>query len=419
MSGPRLGAQRDQNRSAELRRMKLGATAMLIAASATFVVFRALGEHGWKGYVIAATEAAMVGGIADWFAVTALFRHPLRIPIPHTAIIPTRKDQIGESLGEFVQENFLDPTVLSERVESAHLGSRVGTWMTAGDNAKIAAARLADGLVALAEVIDDEAIQEAIQSLLRDRVQRTPAAPVVARALDAAVESEQHQAAMDSILGGVLRGIEENKDVLRTHLGNESPWWVPPALDDRVFGKLMSGLYSFLSDVVANPQHELRHHLTLKMNDVAERLRTDPDLAARVDAIRDQLLERPEIGSWVQQLWSTLESDLRSATNDPDSNLQARLSTAIERIGGRIADDPELQARADEYATRAVRYLADQSKSEVADLIGSTVAKWDADDTSHRIELQIGRDLQYIRINGTLVGALIGIVIHTVGQMVS
>ncbi len=418
MSGPRLGAQRDQRRAAELRRMKLGATVMLIAASATFVVFRSLGELGWKGYVIAAAEAAMVGGIADWFAVTALFRHPLRIPIPHTAIIPTRKDQIGESLGEFVQENFLDPTVLGERVDSAHLGSRLGTWMTTGNNAKIAAARLADGLVALAEVIDDEAIQEAIHSLLRDRVQRTPAAPVVARALDAAVESEQHQAAMDSILGGVLRGIEENKDVLRTHLGNESPWWVPPALDDRVFGKLMSGLHSFLSDVVADPHHELRHHLTLKMNDVATRLRTDPDLAARVDTIRDQLLERPEIGSWVQQLWATIESDLRSAANDPASNLHARLSTAIERIGRRIADDPELQARADKYATRAVRYLADQSKAEVADLIGSTVAKWDADDTSRRIELQVGKDLQYIRINGTLVGALIGIVIHAVGQMV-
>ncbi len=406
----------DVRRQSELRRMKFVATGFLVAASAVFVSFQWLGDDGWQGYVQTAAEAAMVGGLADWFAVTALFRHPLGLRIPHTAIIPTRKDQIGASLGAFVDDNFLHSDVVAERVAGMHLGNRFASWLSDDDNAELVARRVADGLVALTELLDDDAVQEMLQSFVDHRLRRTSAAPVLARALDAAVESGQDQAALDAILVGLERMIVENGVVFRRKIHEESPWWVPEAIDDRVFAKIVSGVHSFIEDVLADPAHEIRLHLSVKMADLAARLRTDPALQQRVDGVRDELLERPELRLWLEQVWSDVESDLRAAAANPASSLHIRLQAGVARVAARLHDDPALRTRLDGYAGRLARYAAESSSSEIRDLITTTVAKWDADETSRRIELQVGRDLQYIRINGTVVGALAGVAIHAAAQ---
>lgn len=398
--------------------MKVAATASLVVATAVFVVFRVVGEHGWRGYVATAAEAAMVGGLADWFAVTALFRRPLGLPIPHTAIVPTRKDQIGASLGAFVEENFLDGDTLADRVAAMEVADRLARWLDDDANVAAVAARLADGLVALSELADDDAVQDAIGGFVRDRMRRTSAAPVLARAIDAAVDSGQDQAALDSVLAGVVRTIDDNAELFRRRVHDESPWWVPAAVDDRVFARLVAGLHALVDDVAGDPHHELRRHLRRRLGDLAERLRDDPALAARVDGVRDQLLERPELGRWLDRLWSELEADLAAAADDPASGLRRRLDAALTSVGVRLRDDAELRARVDGYAIRAARYAADASGDEVADLISTTVARWDADDTSRRIELLVGRDLQFIRINGTVVGAIAGVAIHAVGQAI-
>ncbi len=408
----------DVRRQSELRRMKLVATGFLVAATVVFLVFRIIGDDGWRGYVQTAAEAAMVGGLADWFAVTALFRHPLGLRIPHTAIIPTRKDQIGASLGAFVDDNFLHSELVAERVAGMHLGDRVARWLGNDENAELVARRVADGLVGLTELLDDDAVQDLLQSFVDHRLRRTSAAPVLARALDAAVESGQDQAALDAVLVGLERMIVENGVIFRRKIHEESPWWVPEAIDDRVFAKIVEGVHSFIEDVLADPAHDIRLHLSVRMAELAERLRTDPALQHRVDGVRDELLERPELRRWLEQVWSDVESDLRAAAANPASSLHTRLRDGVRRIAARLDDDPALRTRLDGYAGRVARYAAESSSSEVRDLITTTVAKWDAADTSRRIELQVGRDLQYIRINGTVVGALAGVVIHAVGQLV-
>ena len=397
--------------------MKLVATGLLVFATAVFIAFRFIGDDGWQGYVSTAAEAAMVGALADWFAVTALFRRPLGLPIPHTAIIPTRKDQIGASLGSFVEENFLDGDVLAERVISMHPGDRLAQWLSDDHNADVVAARLADGLVAVTELLDDDALQGVMTSFVESRLRRTSAAPVLARALDAAVDSGQHQAALDGVLRGLERTIVDNQALFRRRIHEESPWWVPTVIDDRVFLKLVEGLHSFIRDVLADPHHELRRHLTIRMGELAQRLRTETALQVRVDEVRDELLERPELRLWLEKIWTDTEIELHAAAADPTSSLHRRMQRTVLRVGQRLTDDPALRDRVDGYAARAARYVADTSGSEVSDLIATTVAKWDADDTSRRIELQVGRDLQYIRINGTVVGALAGVAIHAVGQM--
>jgi uncharacterized membrane-anchored protein YjiN (DUF445 family) len=408
----------DATRLRELRRMKLVATGFLVAATLVFIAFRIVGDEGWRGYGETAAEAAMVGGLADWFAVTALFRYPLGLRIPHTAIIPNRKDQIGASLGTFVEDNFLDGDVLAERVSGMHVGDRLARWLGEEDNARLVAGRLADGLLAITEVLDDAAVQDLLQSFVRHRLGRTSAAPVLARALDAAVESGQHQAALDAVLRSLERTIADNDAVFRRKIHEESPWWVPVAIDDRVFAKIVSGVRSFIDDVLSDPDHEIRAHLGVRMADLADRLRTDAALQRRVDDVRDELLDRPELHAWLEQVWTDLEADLRAAVDNPESALHRRLVGGVNDVAGRLRDDSDLRSRIDGYAGRMARYAAESSGTEVSDLITSTVAKWDADDTSRRIELQVGRDLQYIRINGTVVGALAGVAIHAVAQLV-
>ncbi|MDH3753331.1 MAG: DUF445 domain-containing protein [Acidimicrobiia bacterium] len=409
----------DRRRAVDLRRMKTRATMLLVATTAAFLVLRVGGADGWRGYAIASAEAAMVGGLADWFAVTALFRHPLRIPIPHTAIIPTRKDQIGESLGDFVQQNFLDGDVLADRVAAAHIGRRAADWLAAPEHAARVARQLADAVVGAIELLDDDVVLDALQSLLRGRLQRTPAAPVLARALDAAVESSQHQVALDAVLGGLQRSIDDNADLFRQRLAEESPWWVPETIDDRIFERIVIGIRNTIEAVRADPDHPLRAHLEERLRELAARLRTDADLQRRVDEVRDEVLEREDLRGWIQRFWSELEADLRAAIEAPESTLLPRIEAEVTRVAERLRRDTRLQARIDDYATRAARYLAQQSGGEVADLIATTVARWDADDTSRRIELHVGRDLQYIRINGTVVGGLAGLVIHAVGEVIA
>jgi uncharacterized membrane-anchored protein YjiN (DUF445 family) len=233
----------DVVRQRELRRMKVFATGLLVAAAAVFVVARANeGGPAWVGYVEAFAEAAMVGALADWFAVTALFRYPLGVPIPHTAIIPKRKDQIGRSLGEFVQNHFLTKEVLTERLHGAHIGRRLGLWLREPENAERAAAAIADAARGTIEVLDDRDVQDAIGGLVQRRLEQTPVAPLVGKAIDVAVEGGHHQRLLDAVLTGLSSFLDDNRATLRSRLEQESPWWIPEPVDDRIFRKIFTGV---------------------------------------------------------------------------------------------------------------------------------------------------------------------------------
>ena len=409
----------DADRAAGLRRMKITATGLLVFAALVYVVVRvADSPASWVGYVQAAAEAAMVGALADWFAVSALFRHPLGIPIPHTAIIPRRKDQIGRSLGEFVEDNFLTHDVLGERLAQAGVGRRLGTWLAHPANARRAADGLADAFRGTLEVLDDSEVQAGLERVVESRVRATPAAPMLGRAIDLAVEGGHHQRLLDAVLVGLGGFLEDNRTTFRQRLENESPWWIPEAIDNRIFEKIYSAVHRFIGDVAADPDHDMRHSIDTRVIELADRLRHDPVLLAKGEELKDELLAHPDVREWLASLWGEAKRAMLTAASDEHSELRMRMATSMGRLGERLASDADLQRKVDDWVQRSVGYVIDHYRNEVSDIIASTVERWDADTTSRKMELQVGRDLQFIRINGTIVGGLAGVVIHAVGNTI-
>jgi len=407
----------DIERAADLRRMKLVALGLLVAAAIVYVVTTIVGADGWVGYVQAFAEAAMVGALADWFAVTALFRHPLRIPIPHTAIIPRRKDQIGRSLGSFVEDNFLTEEVLSERLAGAEIGKRLGVWLSEPANAERAGEAFGDALKGSLEVLDDREVQHGLEGVVRHRIRATPASPLVGKAIDLSVEGDHHQRLLDTVLVGLWNFLQDNRTTFRNRLDEESPWWVPEPIDDRIFEKIYDAIARFLTDVGYDRHHEVRRSIETRVVDLAERLKHDPDMLAKGEELKDELLDHPDFRAWIETLWLGAKQGMIDAANDPDSELRVRAATSLERLGERLAVEPELQRKVDDWVERALLYVVDHYRSEVSDLIATTVERWDGESTARRMELQVGRDLQFIRINGTLVGGLAGLVIHTLSHL--
>jgi len=402
----------DLDKLRALRRMKAVALALLLAAAAVFVVTTRNGGDGWVGYVRAFAEAAMIGALADWFAVTALFRYPLGIPIPHTAIIPHRKDQIGRSIGEFVEGNFLTQEVLAEHLAHARVGERLGILLSRPANAARAGGAGADLLKGTLEVLDDKQVQEGLERVVRARIDATPAAPMLGRIVEVSVEGGHHQRLLDAVLVGVRGFLEDNRGTFRRRLEQESPWWVPDPIDDRIFKKIYAAVERFIDEVAADQDHEVRHTVDRRVAQFAERLQHDPALLAKGEELKHELLEHPEVRAWLESLWLSLKQGMVAAADDPSSELRVRMLAGLQHLGERLANEPDLRYKLDTWVERAVGYLVEHYRSEVSDLFASTVERWDAETTSRKVELQVGRDLQFIRINGTIVGGLAGVMIH-------
>jgi len=373
----------------------------------------------WIGYVRATAEASMVGALADWFAVTALFRHPLGVPIPHTAIIPRKKDQIGASLGAFVQTHFLTREVVEQTVDAADLASRLGTLLAAPGRAERLAGDAAVALQGLGDLLRDEDVQPAVAALVDRKLHETPAAPVLARAIEMVIEGDRHQEVLSAAMRGLSRFLHENRLVFRARMGDASPAWVPDWVDDRVFDRAFQGVLEFLDDVGEDPRHELRRSYDARLRAYVHALRTDPATAARAEDFKKELIEHPAVRTWSGSLWTNAKNAVLVAANDPDSELRTRVAAMIRDVAGRLQTDPVLRELVQRQGRRAAGYLAERFAGDLASLVSSTVARWDTDETSRRIELQVGRDLQFIRINGTVVGGLAGLVIYTIAQLLS
>jgi uncharacterized membrane-anchored protein YjiN (DUF445 family) len=399
--------------------MKRLATGLLLAMTVVFVVARLFeDEAAWIGYVRATAEAGMVGALADWFAVTALFRHPLGLPIPHTAIIPHRKDEIGRGLAAFVQGNFLSADVIAEKVRAAGVAQQVGDWLAEPTNAAKLGENAGDVVRAGSEFLRDDEIQEAVESYVWSRVRAVPAAPTAGRLLDVALDGGHHQTLLDTLLAAAEQIMERNRLVLRAKLTSQSPWWVPESIDDRVFAKLYSGVQSLLREVADDKRHPLRADLDARLRALSHDLRHSPAMAVRADELREELIAHPAAWEWSSTLWAELKASLIDAAGDPTSELRQRLESGIVRLGRTMQDDPTLAAKVDGWVERGAVYLVDHYREEIAQLISGTIERWDADDTSRRIEEQVGRDLQFIRINGTVVGAMAGLGIHIVSLQI-
>jgi uncharacterized membrane-anchored protein YjiN (DUF445 family) len=403
----------DEERARRLARAKASASGLLLAATIVFVATHIWteGDGGW-GYLRAAAEAAMVGGVADWFAVTALFRHPLRIPIPHTALIPRGKDAIGVGIGEFVQRNFLDPAHIQVRIDEADIASRLGEWLREDTHASVVAGQAASVLAGIAEAMEDDVVQSGIREVAAARIRAIEVTPLIGQIIDKSMEGGHHHALIDAALRGLVRAASENRGVLKSQIRRETPWWVPEAMDDVVLEKILGALERFVIDVTGKPDHPIRAQLDDRARDIADELRTSEAFKARGEALKEEMLTHPEFMAWTDTIWGDLKDNVRAAVDQPESELRRRLTDGVVAFGSRLGTDPALRHQVNTWLGSLAHQLAARSGGEIASLIAGTVQRWDAEETSRRLELQVGRDLQYIRLNGTLVGGFVGLVIH-------
>ena len=407
----------DPNKQIQLDRMKRRATGLLVGATVVFVVTLVLERtYPWLGFVRATAEAAMVGGLADWFAITALFRHPLGIPIPHTAIIPSRKDRIGRSLGGFVQNNFLSREVIAARLHGLRIAERIAKWISDPANSGRIAHHVATGLAGTAQVLRDEDVQAMIDRAIVTRVKKTQVAPVLGNVLSLLTADNRHQEILDEALRLISDGVSRNEELIRQRIREESPWWLPEAVDDRIHDKVVAAIENTLRQVAADPGHPLRERFDNALTTFIEKLRTSPDVIARAEAIKDDMLENPAVRQFSGTIWSDVKQALARYADRKESDPPGAVEQGLMKLGNAVLADAELMAKVDHWILDAVLYAVEQFRGEVAQLISYTVGQWDAEETSKKIELQIGKDLQFVRINGTLVGGLVGLILYSISK---
>ena len=404
-------------RARRLAAARRRATALLAGATAVFVAVTVGGVHGAVlGYVQAGAEAAMVGGVADWFAVTALFRRPLGLPIPHTALLVERKDQFAATLGQFVQENFLNADVLTERVRSAGFASRLATWLGQEANAASVSGHAADLAVTIAEALGDEDVQRVLTAELTRAASAVEVAPVAGRALRIIIAGGHHAELFPAIVSAADRYLADHYVELRDRFEVEAPRWVPDVAYRRVFDRLFTRLRHRLTVMAADPDDETRHEFDAWIAGLPDRLETSPDLRERGERFKRDVLGSAGMREWSSWLWAQAKPTLRAQAADPASELRHRLADALAAAGRRIGTDLRLQESLERVVESGARALADQFHDELAGLVTGTIQRWDAAEASSQLELLLGRDLQYIRINGTIVGAGVGLALHAIAM---
>jgi uncharacterized membrane-anchored protein YjiN (DUF445 family) len=413
---PRPGG--DAEKAAALRKMKLLALSLLIVMAVIFVVAFALQkQYPWLEYVRAAAEGGMVGALADWFAVTALFKYPMGIKIPHTAIIPRRKDQIGASLGEFVETNFLSEQVVQEKLASVDIARKAGAWLSGPGGAERVAKEGAAVIRGAFKVLNDDDVQAVIESMVRKHLLTPPWGPPVGRLAERIFADGHHHTLVDLLVDRTVDWVRDNHETVSRLVSDRSPQWVPQFVDGLVGDKVYVEILKFTKAVQSDPQHQVRQSIDTYLTSLAQDLQHDPVMIARAEGIKAQVLGDPEVRELASRTWGTIKAALLGAVDDPHSELTVKFKAAVHDFGTRLVVDPELAGKVNAWIGDAAGYLVKTYRSDIAGVITDTVARWDAEETSQKIELQVGKDLQFIRINGTVVGALAGLAIFTAAHL--
>jgi uncharacterized membrane-anchored protein YjiN (DUF445 family) len=409
----------DRERRRGVRRMKTIATAALLVMATVYVLTtwaHGAGAGAWSGYVAAGAEAGMVGALADWFAVTALFRHPLGLPIPHTAIIPTKKDQLGRSLGDFVGENFLAEEVVRARLRAVGVGGRLGDWLAVPEHADRVTAELAAALRGALTVLRDADVQAVVSEAVTRRAADREIAPYLGTMLEKVVADGGHRKLVDLVCERACDWLPLHRDAVMEAVSGGAPGWTPRFVDRKVGDRVYRELLRFVTEMRDMPQHPARAAVDRFLADFAGDLRTDPATRERVERLKREVLRRGEVQEVIASAWTALRDTLVAAAEDERSELRLRARASLLSLGGRMAGDPRLQGKIDGWVEGAAAYVVTTYQAEITSLITDTVAGWDAEHTSRKIEAHIGRDLQFIRINGTVVGALAGLVIYSLSR---
>ncbi len=408
------------------RRMRWTATGLLVLMAGLFLVSRQfLPIHPGWGYANAFAEAAMVGGLADWFAVTALFRHPLGLPIPHTAIIPENKDRIADTMAQFLRENFLVPAVVARRMYGMNVALAVGDFLVtpnSGPDGGSERSRITGGaaelLAEVLESLDPDRLGNQVRTGLAKQFGKIDISPLLGRMLDSAIADDRHMPLMDGFIRWAGLTLEDNEETVREIIharANAVLRWT--GLDERISGSVLDGLYKLLAEVLVDPEHPLRGKIEEGLEKLAHDLQHDPKTRERVEAMKRDLLENPAVAEWWLGVWERIRQSLIRRARDPDSALGEEMRRGLAELGNALREDHRLQLQINRFARRTAVGIATRYGTQIVRLVSETVKRWDAVTITGRIESAVGRDLQFIRINGTLVGGLVGVTIHAVDSV--
>jgi uncharacterized membrane-anchored protein YjiN (DUF445 family) len=418
----RTGLDRFNPAQGGAKGMRIVATGLLVAMAAIYLLARSqevAGAPAW-GYVRAFAEAAMVGGLADWFAVTALFRHPLGLPVPHTAIIPRNKDRIGDTLAMFLRDNFLTPTVVARRMHPLDVAAAAGRFLAQPPAAE---GRLREGasrlIASMVGSLDDERLGGMVKGAIATRLKALDLAPLLGQALRAAIAEDRHLPVLDGIIIWAGRTLEANetliRDMVHKRAGAIMRW---TGLDERLANAIVDGLHKLLAEMADDPAHPLRAKAEEGLATLALDLQHDPETRARVARLRDEIVANPAVAAWIDGLWQQARAALLRAVRDPQAAMAGRFGEALRQLGETLQQDERLRRAINQFARRAAVGTVAAYGDAIVRLVSDTVRGWDAQTVTGRLEAAVGRDLQYIRINGTVVGGLVGVAIHAANALI-
>ena len=400
--------------------MKVVATGLLVVMAAVFAIARSLEpSYPWLGYVKSFAEAAMVGGLADWFAVTALFRHPLGLPIPHTAIIPRNKDRIGEALASFIKENFLIPSVVARRMQRLDVAAAAGRFLQTpareGNRIRAGASRL---IADVFESLDDERLGGIVKGAISNRLRKMEVAPLLGHALASAINEDRHVPMLEAAIRWTARALDANEVLIRDMVRKKANWVLKLAgLDAKLADAIIDGLRKLTAEMSTDPAHPVRIKIEEALAQLANDLQTKPETRERVEAIKEQLLDNTSVSLWLDALWQRGREAIIKAARNPDAVLAGKLGEVMKSMGGTLEKDRRIRAAINQFARRAVVGMAASYGGSIVKLVSETIREWDARTVTNRLEAAVGRDLQYIRINGTLVGGLVGLILHVIDKL--
>jgi len=406
----------EREQALQLKKTRRLATGLLVAMAILFVISRSLmPRFPYLSFVAAFAEAAMVGALADWFAVTALFRHPLGLPIPHTAIIPRNKDRIGDSLSNFLEHNFITQEIIRKELQPIDFAGAAAAWLAQPENSKAISRQIVRSVPTLLRVVEDEDVKQFMHNRLTAAVRHTKFAPAVAEMLSVLVASNRHQAFFNHLIDMAARALDHNKDYIRWKIHESSPRWLPKVIDEKLYHRLLDAVQSTL-DEMREEDSEWRMRFQYMTDDFINKLKTSPEYEEKLDAMLGEVLGHPLARNYMVHIWHDIKARLEADIASPDSHLAAKLDQGFRSVGNELLGDERVQRKLNQW----IRIFATETivarREMIADLVARVIRRWDAETMSRKLELHVGKDLQYIRINGTLVGGFVGLVLHTISR---
>jgi len=410
MVKPRTLAK-DTEKALQLRRMKRIPLLLLLLMALLFA-FTLHHPAAWAAWVHAFAEAGMVGALADWFAVVALFRHPLGLQIPHTAIIPNRKNDIGESMSRFVADHFLEPDVVRKKLQSTNLATFVVGWLKS-DKGRSSVEDLTTTVLRWAlGALHEKRVRRFLSRLSTKQLANISLAPLLGNTLEWLVRGQRHQQILTQVLRYTIVLVHDNRDAIREKVKTESPWWLPGFVDDRILKKMLERIEHQLFEMALDQEHPLREQFNQWVRNLANDLRNSPEHRRLGDDFKQQLLDNDELQDYLYGLWRELAKSIETDIEKPESVIRQHVGQWLGNVAEELDNDKDMQAWVNAWLVDSITLVVGRNSAQIASLISDTVRSWDGMDTSRRVELAIGRDLQFIRINGTLVGGLVGLLIH-------